>query len=127
MRAERGQATVEFAVVLPILLAVVTMIVQFGITYNRYLTLTDAVRAGARIAAVSRSAADPTGSAQQAVITAGTGLHLTTGQVAVTPGASGWTAGGSVTVQAQTPYSISIFGLSLMSGQLTSSTTERIE
>ena len=42
-----GQAIVEFAIVLPLLLALVLGIVQFAIAFNNYLTLTDAVRAGA--------------------------------------------------------------------------------
>ena len=45
---------VEFAMVLPILLMLVFGIIQFGITFNHSLTLTDAVRVGARQAAVSR-------------------------------------------------------------------------
>ena len=53
-RDERGQAMVEFAFVVPILLVVVLAVIQFGITYNNYVTLTDAARAGARKAAVSR-------------------------------------------------------------------------
>ena len=44
----------EFAVVLPILVFLVFAVIQFGITFNNYLALTDAARAGARKAAVSR-------------------------------------------------------------------------
>ena len=62
---EKGQAMVEFAIVLPILLMLVLGIIQFGITFNHYLTLTDAVRAGARQAAVSRTASDPVGAAEK--------------------------------------------------------------
>ena len=46
---------VEFAIVLPILLMLVFGIIQCGILFNHSLTLTDAVRAGARQAAVSRT------------------------------------------------------------------------
>ena len=53
-RDERGQAMVEFALVLPILMALLLGIIQFGIVFNNYITLTDAARAGARKAAVSR-------------------------------------------------------------------------
>ncbi len=53
---------VEFAMVLPILLVLVFGIIQFGIVFNHYLTLTDAVRAGARQAAVSRTLPRPGGS-----------------------------------------------------------------
>jgi Flp pilus assembly protein TadG len=56
---ENGQTMVEFALVLPLLCVVLFGIVQFGILYNNYVTLTDATRAGARKAAVSRLAANP--------------------------------------------------------------------
>ena len=45
---------VEFAIVLPILCILLFGAIQFGILFNNYVTLTDAVRAGARKAAVSR-------------------------------------------------------------------------
>ena len=54
MRNEEGQAMTEFAVALPIVALVLFAILQFGIAFNNYLTLTDAVRRGARVAAVSR-------------------------------------------------------------------------
>ena len=44
----------EFALVLPILLFLLLAIVQFGVVFNNYVTLTDAVRAGARKGAVAR-------------------------------------------------------------------------
>ena len=50
-----GQAMVEFAIVVPILLMLVLGIIQCGIPFNHSLTLTDAVRVGARQAAVSRT------------------------------------------------------------------------
>ena len=52
---KQGQAMVEFALVLPILVALVFGIIQFGILFNHHLTLTDAVRAGSRQGAVSRT------------------------------------------------------------------------
>jgi TadE-like protein len=64
-RSEEGQAMVEFALVLPILLLLVMGIIQFGIVFNNYVTLTDGVRAGARQAAVSRTLADPVTAARQ--------------------------------------------------------------
>ena len=45
MRNEKGQAMTEFAVVLPVVALVLFAILQFGIAFNNYLTLTDAVRA----------------------------------------------------------------------------------
>ena len=48
IRGEEGQGLVEFALVLPILLMVATAITSFGLVFYRYITLTDAVRSGAR-------------------------------------------------------------------------------
>src|SRR6266516_952313 len=54
-RSEKGQTMVEFAMVLPILCVLLFGVIQFGILFNNYITLTDAVRAGARKAIVSRA------------------------------------------------------------------------
>ena len=45
---ERGQTMAELALVLPVLLVLLLGIAQFGVTFNNYISLTDAVRAGAR-------------------------------------------------------------------------------
>jgi len=49
---EKGASAVEFAIILPILIVLVFAIIQFGITYNNYISLTHAAREGARLAAV---------------------------------------------------------------------------
>ena len=128
IKGERGQALVEFALVAPLLFMILFGIIQFGTAFMHSVALTDAVRAGARQAAVSRSAADPVGATQSAVLGAATDLNSSTlsGRITVTaPG--GWVAGGSVTVQATYPYSINILGVVVASGDLHSATTERLE
>ena len=121
---ERGQAMTEFAVVLPILVVLLLGIVQFGIVFNNYVTLTDAVRAGARMAAVSRQASDPVGAATAAVDAAAANLDQSNLPVKVT---SSWAPGSTVTVTATYPYSISLLGWVINAGSLTSTTTERVE
>jgi len=123
LRKESGQALVEFALVLPLLALIILAIVQFGVLYNNYETLTDATRVGARVAAVSRSSCP--GNTLQAVRNSAYGLD----QSQLNPTVTGcpWTAGGSVTVTATYPYSISLLGLVVKSGNLTSQTTERVE
>lgn len=115
---------VEFALVLPILCLLLFGVIQFGIVFNNYVDLTDAVRAGARKAAVSRQAADPVGTATQAVVSSAGDITINPAKVSVT---STWQPGDDVTVQASYPYSISLLGLVVASGNLTSKTTERVE
>lgn len=54
-RGERAQATVELALVLPVLLLLVLGIVEFGRLYSDQLILQNAAREGVRVAAVGGS------------------------------------------------------------------------
>jgi len=103
---------------------VVTAIAQIGMAFHNYINLADAVRVGARVAVVSRSAASPTSTTQTAVRNAASGLSSTSLAIQVT---STWQSGADVTVSATYPYTISIFGIPVRSGSLTSSTTQRVE
>ena len=123
-RDERGQALVEFALVLPILALLLFAIVQFGIVFTQYLALTDAVRAGAREAAVSRLAPDPAVSVESSVRRAAVNLDQAELTVSV---ASTWRRGDPVTVSARYPYELNLLGVGLRSGTLESETTERVE
>jgi Flp pilus assembly protein TadG len=106
------------------LLTIVFAIFQFGIAFHQYIELTDAVRAGARVAAVSATAADPVGASKAAVQSSASDLSLDPNAITVT---SDWQSGHTVTVYAAFPYTISIFGIPVHSGSMTSSTTERVE
>lgn len=57
-RRRRGQALVEFALIVPMLLLLVLGIVEFGRAWNVYQTLTDATRQGARTAVLARTSID---------------------------------------------------------------------
>jgi hypothetical protein len=103
---------------------VVTAIIQLGIVYKNYIGLVDAVRSGARVAMISRQAADPVGQVRQATARAAGSLTLPTANVSVS---STWQPGADVTVSATYPYTISIFGIPVRSGSLSSSTTQRVE
>jgi len=116
---------VEFVLVLPLVLMLLFGIIQFGTVFNHDETITDAARAGARKAAVSRLEADPVGLAQAAARSSASGLDQS--QLQVTVADDTWTAGSDVTVTVTYPYTINIFGLTVKTGQLTSSTTERVE
>jgi Flp pilus assembly protein TadG len=121
---ERGQTIVEFAVVLPILAVLLFGILQFGIAFNNYLALTDAARAGARVAAVSRNASNPVAAATTALRSAATDLNGSQLGVSVS---STWQPGSEVDVTATYPYSINLFGVVVKSGTLSTTMKERVE
>lgn len=82
---DRGAAMVEFALVLPILLVLVTGIIDAGYLFGQKLALNQAVREGARNAVVlTSSTKDVTTLVRQA---AGSSLISDTTKIAVTDGA----------------------------------------
>ena len=121
---EQGQTMVEFALVVPLLLVVLFGIIQFGVVYNDYVTLTDATRVGARKAAVSRHEADPVGETVDKVESSASGLDLSKLDVSVD---GTWEHGEDVTVTATYPYNINLLGIVVAAGDLESETTERVE
>jgi Flp pilus assembly protein TadG len=124
LTSQRGQTMTEFALVLPILLMLLLAILQFGVVFNHYLTLTDAVRAGARKAAVSRRVASPSATTEAAVRAAATDLKSSDLEVTVT---STFAQSADVTVSASYPYEIKLLGVVVKTGRMHSTTTERVE
>jgi Flp pilus assembly protein TadG len=124
LKNERGQTMTEFAIVLPILALLLFGVIQFGIAFNDYITVTDAVRAGARKGAVGRHLQNPQAAVEQSVRDAASDLRPADLQIAVN---STWAQGTDVTVTATYPYRISLLGLVIKSGRVSSSTTERVE
>ena len=123
---------VEFAIVLPVLLLIVLGIIQFGFLFKDYIALTDAVRVGARQAAVSRTLPDPTGTTVARVQKAAVGLSQSKLNITVEPwdpltGTNTWAQSGDVTVTATYPFNINLIGITVMSGVITSRTIERVE
>ena len=114
----------EFALVLPVLALILFAVIQFGIVFNNYVTLTDATRAGARKAAVSRQTSDPVGTTVAAVRASAKDLTQSDLSVSVS---STWNPTEDVSVTATYPYSISLLGMVVKSGRLSSTTTERVE
>jgi Flp pilus assembly protein TadG len=124
LRSERGQSLTEFALALPILALLLFAVIQFGITFNNYVTLVDATRAGARKGAVGREVGNPAATVVAAVKASAANLNQS--QLGVTV-SSTWQPSSDVTVTATYPYQISLLGLVVKSGRLTSTTTERVE
>lgn len=52
-RSEEGQAVVEFALVVPVLMLLVVGVFEFGRAWNAHQAVTDAAREGARIAVIA--------------------------------------------------------------------------
>jgi Flp pilus assembly protein TadG len=129
---EDGQALVEFAVILPVLMLLVTGIIQFGLMFNKYITLTDAVNSGAQTLALGRGLSNPCDPAVSQTLQSGTVAGLTASQVTVgfgsvsdkcgtgtyTYNTSGNTNGNEVqgdqaTVTATQPFTLSLFGFGI--------------
>lgn len=92
-RGERGQAAVEFALVVPFLMLVLLVLVQTGLTMHAQIVVTQAAREGARQA----TTADSDGEIVQAVRRGAAGLEPSRLHVK-TRAPGGWTAGSPVTV-----------------------------
>ena len=121
----RGQAMVEFTLILPLLMLLILGIYQFGQTYADYIQVTNAARDGGRKALVSRSdaPASPTrdgGQERDLVARQDADERDRVAGPAVD-------AGPNVTVTVTYPYSINLLGFVVASGTLKSATTVRME
>jgi Flp pilus assembly protein TadG len=132
LRNDSGQALIEFALVLPVLLVLIIGIFKFGVTFTNYLTLTDAARNGARQLAVDRGQATPCVDATNAANSAAGGLGgITVTESFPAPDTStcaSLVAGDEGVVTATYPCDLSIMGIDFAPGcTLSSTATERIE
>jgi Flp pilus assembly protein TadG len=133
LKREEGQAFVELVLVANILLLVVLAIFQFGSLYSQRIQMTDAARAAARKAATYggtdandntlRDAAQAAGLASAKVST----NNPTSMTVAWKVQNNSWVAGNQVTATVSVPGSVDVLGFVVWSGQITGSTTMRIE
>jgi len=125
---QQGQTMAEFSLVLPVLAILLFGVIQFGIVFNNYLAVTDAVRAGARQAAVARylPAAEREAKVEAKVRASAENLDQDILEVSVEP-SDDWEPGSDVTVTATYEYSINLLGKVVKDGLLTSKTTERVE
>ena len=129
LRSETGQTAVEFALVAPVLILLLLGVVQMGIAFNNYLAVTDAARAGARKAIVARLSGLTSADVTQSVRDAASDLDQSKLGVTVADATDPtWSrAGSDITVTVTYPYSISLLGLVVSSGNLTSTMTDRLE
>jgi Flp pilus assembly protein TadG len=133
-RREDGQAMVEFALVLPVLMLFIVGIIKVGIVYNNYLTLNDAVRAGARQLAIGRGqASDVCSLATTRVRTAASNLDQSKIQALTAsvntgncnPGTS-MVIGSDATVSANYPCDVNVLFINI-AVTCHAQTTERVE
>jgi Flp pilus assembly protein TadG len=97
---DRGATAVEFALLLPVLLLLVCGLIDFGRALNAQITLTQAAREGARLAALGEPNVV---SRTQAAATGLSGVSVT---VTACPGGTGSTAAAAdATVQVSYPFS----------------------
>jgi Flp pilus assembly protein TadG len=113
VRADDGQAAVEFALVLPFLLILLIGIVEFGRAWNEHQVITDAAREAARACVIF----DPTVTeanvktvAKRAMATAAIDTTRPTIVVAVTGFLRPNPTGQPCTVAIQLPYRFTFFG-----------------
>jgi Flp pilus assembly protein TadG len=131
-RACAGQSTVEFALVLPLIMLVLFACVKGAMAFFSYQQVASAANAGARAAAVNR-ASDPSGAAAAAARSMAPALGLSDSQISVSyvstkspPGAA-WSYPGNVTVTVTYPVSFSILGQFEQDVNLQASATKRLE
>lgn len=131
---------VEFALTAPVLLFILFGIIEFGLTLNNYLVLTDAASAGVRQFAISRSSTNPLTTATAAVTAAAP--NLTSANLTITLKVNGTACssdpacqtalsnatGGSASLTAAYPCNLAIMGVNFAPGcSLSAEVTDLIE
>lgn len=94
-RNQRGQAMVELALVLPVLLVLFMGVVEFGRIFHSYLIITNASREGARVAIVGKSDIKIT----ERISEAAAGLDITKLEISIDPDSETRKTGDLATVQ----------------------------
>lgn len=93
-RSERGAVAVEFALAIPLLLAIILGIIEMGLAFNAQISVTHAAREAVRTMAIQ----DDPAATRATAIAASPSLSpaLTAGEITVTP--ANCTAGSTATV-----------------------------
>lgn len=122
----KGQSLVETALILPVLLLILTGIIDFGLLFNNYLVVSNASREGARRVAVGNTD-DQITAAVKAVAASLDAAKLT---ITILPDQDSRATGDAATVTVQYEYSmITPIVAAIVPGpiQLKTSTTMRCE
>jgi Flp pilus assembly protein TadG len=136
LRSERGQGVVEFAMILPLLGALIFALIDFGKALYYYIDLTHVANEGARIAAVSQATMPNGATSLKGYLCTqfGSGSELNTGSASVNKAVvavsydnnNSKNVGDPVTVSVSTTYHwIPFWNIGTMN--ISSSATMRIE
>jgi len=117
---------VEFVIAVPVVLVLLLGIMQLAGVYNNWVALTDAARAGARVAAESRTDSNRVQDTRSAV-TSSASSDLAANKLTVDNPQTTWTPGSKVTVCAHYPYAINILAIVVKSGNLDACTTALVQ
>jgi Flp pilus assembly protein TadG len=132
---ERGQAMVEFTLIATVLATLLLAVFQFGSAFSDYISVADSARAAARKASTYGASStyvastEATSRAEAISSSEGSSGHTCAADnwcTTVTASPT-WVAGNPVVATVTAPYSIKIFGMSVVSGTLRHSVTMRIE
>lgn len=99
-KGEKGQSLLEFALVAPIFFLVLFAIVDFGMAFHAWITVTNSAREGARLGAVRAPAADIENRVRETAST------LDDGNLSVTVTNAEGNPGESVVVEVTYDYSL---------------------
>jgi Flp pilus assembly protein TadG len=126
IRKKQGQALVEMALILPLLILILMGTMEFGRIFHSYLLITNASREGARAGIISGTDPEIKSKVKDVAAT----LGLTDDQITITPAPSARTRGVPLTVKVD--YSVNLITPVLdfivpNPFSLTASTTMRME
>lgn len=120
----RGQAFVEFAFVLPVLVLLTLAAVDFGLVLRDWIQLTNTAGGAARAAAISRFQGQTIKGAADTFVT-NAGFAPPT--VSCSPSNACPSDSDTVTVRVTKPWSVGIPFLPSLGGTMTSDATEKVE
>jgi Flp pilus assembly protein TadG len=121
--SEKGQAVVEMAIILPVLLILLLSIWQLGVVYDKWQNLNGAAREGARAAVVAQPGQELSDGRAAASAAISGQLRLSSFSLRST------TVSGTAyyTATACSPYAVNILGIVVKSGSLCRDATMRVE
>ena len=136
--SQSGQAVIELALTLPLLLLIVMGILDFGLMFQRYEVVTNAAREGARVGVLPNYTLEDVRARTRQYLTSGGLLPFTNGTIDATVGTVTFGTPAKtvnqVTVTVRYPYTypfigpiLNLFGGSLGSVTLQGVSTMRVE